>query len=96
VLKKDIGNEVVTLTFSSPQTAEQAAAAVGRLAPAQQLSGRDLLCYFSAAAEKLPGLVRALDEAGIALEELKLTEPTLDDVFLRATGQRMAVQEEAR
>jgi ABC-2 type transport system ATP-binding protein len=96
VLKKDIGNEVVTLTFSSPQTAEQAAAAVGRLAPAQQLSGRDLLCYFSAAAEKLPGLVRALDEAGIALEELKLTEPTLDDVFLRATGQRTAVQEEAR
>jgi ABC-2 type transport system ATP-binding protein len=93
VLKKEIGNEVVTLTFSSSQTAEQAAAAVGTLAPVRQLSGRDLLCYFSAAAEKLPGLIRALDEAGITLEELKLTEPTLDDVFLRATGQRMAVQE---
>jgi ABC-2 type transport system ATP-binding protein len=96
VLKKEIGNEVVTLTFASPQSAERAVEALGGLAPATRLSGRELLCYFSAAADKLPGLVRALDGAGIALEGLSLAEPTLDDVFLRATGQRMAVQEEAQ
>jgi ABC-2 type transport system ATP-binding protein len=94
LLKRQIGNEVVRLTFFSPEAAEQAAAALKSLAPSQRLSGLELLCYFSAAADRLPGLVRALDAAGIALGGLSMTEPTLDDVFLQATGQRMAVQEE--
>jgi ABC-2 type transport system ATP-binding protein len=93
-LKKEIGNEVVTLTFASRELAERAGAALAALAPERQLSGRELLCYFSAAAEKLAGLVRALDEAGIPLEGLTLNEPTLDDVFLRATGQRLTGREE--
>jgi ABC-2 type transport system ATP-binding protein len=93
-LKKEIGNEVVTLTFASHEVAERAGAALEGLAPARQLSGRDLLCYFAAAADRLPGLIRALDEAGIALESLTLSEPTLDDVFLKVTGQRMTGREE--
>jgi ABC-2 type transport system ATP-binding protein len=93
-LKKEIGNEVVTLTFASRDLAERAGASLAILAPERQLSGRELLCYFSAAAEKLAGLVRALDEAGIPLEGLTLNEPTLDDVFLRATGQRLTGREE--
>ena len=94
-LKKEIGNEVVTLTFASHEMAERAGAALEGLAPERQLSGRDLLCYFAAAADRLPGLIRALDEAGIALESLTLSEPTLDDVFLRVTGQRITGREEA-
>lgn len=88
-LKKEIGSEVVTLSFASSELAERAGAALEALAPKQQLVGRDLLCYFTAAADKLAGLVRALDEAQIPLEALVLNEPTLDDVFLRATGHRM-------
>jgi len=95
-LKKEIGNEVVTLTFTSPQAALQASEVLEPLAPARQISGHELLCYFAAAADRLPGLIRALDKAGLALEGLELTEPTLDDVFLRATGQRLAAQEEGR
>ena len=89
-LKREIGNEVVTLTFASAETAGRAAGALRELAPSQRLSGHEVLCYFAAAADRLPGLVRTLDEAGIPLEGLTLSEPTLDDVFLRATGQRMA------
>jgi ABC-2 type transport system ATP-binding protein len=88
-LKKEIGNDVVTLTFVSPELAERAGVALEALAPMRQLSGRDLLCYFTAAADRLPDLIRALDEAGITLESLTLSQPTLDDVFLRVTGQRM-------
>ncbi len=88
-LKKEIGSEVVTLSFASSELAERAGAALEALAPKRQLVGRDLLCYFTAAADKLAGLVRALDEAQIPLEALVLNEPTLDDVFLRATGHRM-------
>jgi ABC-2 type transport system ATP-binding protein len=94
-LKKEIGEEVVSLIFASSEAAERADAALAPLAPARRLSGRELLCYFSAAADRLAGLVRALDEAGIALEGLNLSAPTLDDVFLKATGQRMAGREKA-
>jgi ABC-2 type transport system ATP-binding protein len=94
ILKRQIGNEVVALTFSSPEAVERAAVVLKSLAPLQRRSGLELLCYFTAAADRLPGLVRALDAAGIALEGLTMTEPTLDDVFLQATGQRMAAQED--
>jgi ABC-2 type transport system ATP-binding protein len=94
-LKKQIGNEAVGLTFASPEQAARADTVVAPLCPTRQLSGRELVCYFTAAADKLAGLVRALDDAGIGLEGLTMSEPTLDDVFLRATGQRMAVKEGA-
>ena len=94
-LKKEIGDEVVTMTFASSDQAEQAAAVLRGMAPSQRLSGNELSCYFSSAADRLPGLVRALDEAGLSPEGLVMSEPTLDDVFLRATGQRMASSEES-
>jgi ABC-2 type transport system ATP-binding protein len=36
--------------------------------------------------EQLPAVVRALDEAGITVEDLSLRRPTLDEVFLTLTG----------
>jgi len=48
-----------------------------------------VLCYFETAAGRLPELVRAIDDAGLGLEGLTVSEPTLDDVFLEATGHRM-------
>jgi ABC-2 type transport system ATP-binding protein len=93
-LKKEIGNEVVTFAFASRELAEKASAALEAMAPKRQVVERDLLCYFAAAADKLPGLIRVLDEAQIPLEALTMSEPTLDDVFLRATGHRMTDTEE--
>jgi len=89
VLKKEIGNEVVSLTFESAEAAERADEALVELAPSRQRSGRELLCYFNEATVKLPTLIRTLDDAGIRLVGLALNEPTLDDVFLQATGERM-------
>ena len=40
-------------------------------------------------AEQLPDIVRALDEAGIALAHLQLHSPSLDDVFLAKTGRSL-------
>jgi len=93
-LKKAMGSEVVTLSFASEEVARQAAAVLERLAPDGRLAGRDLLCYFTTAAVRLPELVRALDEAGVALEGLTVSEPSLDDVFLQATGHRMTMREQ--
>ena len=89
-LKKDIGNEVVTLSFASEDVAQRAASVLEQLCPDRRPAGRDLLCYFATAAGRLPGLIRTLDEAGVGLEGLTVSEPTLDDVFLQATGHRMS------
>jgi len=93
-LKKEIGDEVVTISFASTEEAERADETLAEEAPSRRRSGRELLCYFSAAADRLPGLVRALDRAGIVTEGLTLSQPTLDDVFLRATGTRMSGRDE--
>ncbi len=93
-LKKDIGNEVVTLSFASEEVAQRAASVLERLCPDRRPAGRDLLCYFATAAGRLPELIRVLDEAGVALEGLTVSEPSLDDVFLQATGHRMSPGEQ--
>jgi ABC-2 type transport system ATP-binding protein len=38
--------------------------------------------------------VRRLDAAGVEADELEIRKPTLDDVFLKLTGQRVEVEEE--
>ena len=38
--------------------------------------------------------MRALDEAGIAVESLDLVEPTLDDVFVAKTGEHLEGDDE--
>jgi ABC-2 type transport system ATP-binding protein len=91
-LKKEVGDEVVTLNFATKELAERAAGVLAELAPSRQLLGADLVCYFSAASERLPQLIRALDQAGIRLDGLTLAQPTLDDVFLRVTGGRLSSQ----
>ena len=93
-LKKAIGSEVVTLSFASQELAERASLVIERLVPEQRRTGSDVLCYFTTAAVRLPELIRALDEAGLALEGLTVSEPTLDDVFLQATGHRMSPRRE--
>ena len=37
----------------------------------------------------MAAIVRALDSTGIAIHQLRLREPTLDDVFLEQTGRSL-------
>jgi len=37
----------------------------------------------------LPGMLRLLDHARIGLKSVSLSQPTLDDVFLRKTGRSL-------
>jgi ABC-2 type transport system ATP-binding protein len=92
-LKKEIGEEVVSLTFETGELAEKAQSVLAPLAPVIQRSGRELSLYLAAAAPVIPELVRSLDQASVPLSGLTLSRPTLDDVFLRATGERIEVAE---
>jgi ABC-2 type transport system ATP-binding protein len=93
-LKRGLGEEVVELSFETPQDAERAAGALAAAAPQCRLGDGGLRCYFPVAAHEVPGIVRALDQASIPLRGLTIDRPTLDDVFLRATGESMRGGEE--
>jgi ABC-2 type transport system ATP-binding protein len=88
-LKQDLGGEVVTLTFDSAETAARANAELASIAADRQLCGAELSCYFPNASSAVAEIVRQLDAASISVVGLTLSRPTLDDVFLRATGERL-------
>jgi ABC-2 type transport system ATP-binding protein len=88
-LKREVGDEVVELQFGSSEEAERAYDAVARVAPNRQAANRELRLYFGRAAENVPELVRTLDGAGIRLQGLTIEQPSLDDVFLRVTGEAL-------
>ena len=71
--------------------AGRAAAALGGQPAVRDLSvaGATVRLYATDGAAELPGLLRLLDRAGLAVRSLGLSEPSLDDVFLRQTGRSL-------
>ena len=64
----------------------------------QAAAARATACCWSSsstAPSEVGPIVRALDEAGLAVESLDLVEPTLDDVFVAETGQHLEGDDEA-
>lgn len=53
------------------------------------IEGEYLRLYVKDGAEALPELLRLLDKENIAVKTMALSEPTLDDVFLRKTGRSL-------
>jgi ABC-2 type transport system ATP-binding protein len=88
VLKAEIGlpHLEIELADGSPDRAERICAAFGR--PLPEKDGK-VLVELAGGASDVAKVVRALDDAGLAVESLKLVEPTLDDVFVAKTGQHI-------
>ena len=83
-LKAAIATDVVTVQVGE-------ASAVGRAADvAQGLAGVEDVRRTDTAVARI---VRLLDEAQVPVASITLARPTLDDVFLRATGHHLAVDE---
>jgi ABC-2 type transport system ATP-binding protein len=93
-LKTEIGNPHVQLQLAegSIAEAEEVCARVGKLLP--PVDGRTVLVEVENGAGDIPRVVRALDEAGIAVESLELVRPTLDDVFVAKTGHHLEKDEQ--
>ena len=75
--------------------AEAAAARLTELFDRTQIDRRTVRLYRANAAEAVPAVVNRLTDATIEVVSLTLTQPTLDDVFLKATGQRFDNEGEA-
>jgi ABC-2 type transport system ATP-binding protein len=85
-LKREIGGDSVEAIPADPHHLERAAEVLEPFGEPAAHSPKGAAVRLSHGAEQLPSIVRALDEAGIALAHLQLHSPSLDDVFLAKTG----------
>jgi ABC-2 type transport system ATP-binding protein len=87
-LKAEVGKPHLELGLAdgAADQAERVCAAFGRHLPERE--GK-VLVELDGGASEVAKVVRALDEAGIAVESLELVEPTLDDVFVAKTGEHL-------
>jgi ABC-2 type transport system ATP-binding protein len=94
-LKGEVGNPHVELLVGEGAVAEaeRVCAELGKLLPPKD--GKRVLLEVQQGAADVPRVVRALDEAGIAVESLELVRPTLDDVFVAKTGYHLEEEEAA-
>jgi ABC-2 type transport system ATP-binding protein len=92
-LKAEVGHPhaEVVLVGGSSDRAEAVLAGFGRRLPARDGA---LLVELESGAAGIAPLVRALDDAGLAVESLDLVKPSLDDVFVAKTGHHLEGSEE--
>jgi ABC-2 type transport system ATP-binding protein len=88
-LKRDIGGDTVEAIPADPHDLERAAEVLGHFGERAAHSPKGAAVRLSRGAEQLADIVRALDDAGIALAHLQLHSPSLDDVFLAKTGRSL-------
>ncbi len=88
-LKREVGGERLELTLSDGSQlpeAERLLTPLGLGPPTLDVGRRTLLMPVAGGASKLAETLRVLDGTSIALDDIGLRRPTLDDVFLSLTG----------
>lgn len=92
-LKASVGNESINLAFETREEADKASILFTSIGSKAQIDRNTVRLYLSGAAEAIPSVVNRLSEAAINPISLTLTQPTLDDVFLNVTGQRLVTED---
>jgi ABC-2 type transport system ATP-binding protein len=94
-LKTRVGADVVELHTVDVPTMQRAAEVLGALGlaePATDPATRRCSIAAPSGPKLLPVVVRALDDAGVPVEDIALRRPTLDEVFLTLTGRSTTVR----
>jgi ABC-2 type transport system ATP-binding protein len=94
-LKRQVAGDLVELVLADERDVPEAAARLSTLAKDTEadVDGLVVSMRVRQAGSELPGLLRALDSAGVTLAAIEVRRPTLDDVFLTMTGR--SLREEA-
>jgi ABC-2 type transport system ATP-binding protein len=88
-LKARIGGEQLEVTLTAPDAAGAAVAALGPLAAGPvnvSDDGRRLTAPIEARGGIATAVIRALDAAGVSVDDVEVHRPSLDDVFFALTG----------
>jgi ABC-2 type transport system ATP-binding protein len=89
-LKASISGDVVTVSLDRERV-DEAAAVLGQLDGLRELRPEEtgLTLFVSNGTGVVAGVIRMLDSAGVPVGSVAISQPTLDEVFLRATGSRL-------
>ncbi len=95
-LKATIGGDVVTVAVERRHV-DAAAGALRGLAGLKELrpEASGLTLFVSDGTSVVANVIRTLDSAGVPVGSVALSQPSLDEVFLRATGSRLEGAEHA-
>jgi ABC-2 type transport system ATP-binding protein len=88
-LKAQVAGDLVDLEVSDPDRVPDAATRLGGIAEQVETDGNHVRGRVQRAGKAVPGLLRDLTEADVALESIEVLRPTLDDVFLSLTGRSL-------
>ena len=91
-LKRQVAGESVVLSLRDEDGTGERAATLLRAQPyVRELAGEgeQVRLYVEDGGEALPHILRLLDAEKIGVRSVSLSEPTLDDVFLRQTGRSL-------
>ena len=96
-LKAKIATDVVTVQVEAADQVARTAQVLRGLAGVEDVHVTEnrAAVYVANGSTAVARIVRLLDDAEVAVRSITLTQPTLDDVFLRATGHRLQVDEGA-
>jgi ABC-2 type transport system ATP-binding protein len=96
-LKAQMGHDVVSVSLDGADV-EATKAAIGALPGLERIVAEPdaLALYVEDGPASIAEIVRRLDREGIRVGAISVSRPSLDDVFLRATGRRLEGDEEPR
>src|SRR5438067_9234817 len=94
-LKAEMGHDVVSVSLNGADPVATQAA-IGELAGVERVVVEQdaLALYVENGPASIAEIVRRLDRTGVSVGAISVTQPTLDDVFLQATGRRLEGDEE--
>lgn len=95
-LKASIGTDVITVRVGNSGDGTESAEGLLRQIEGVQdvkIVGESLVIYIRDGKSAIARIVLLLEEASLPVDEVTLTHPTLDDVFLRKTGHHIESEE---
>jgi ABC-2 type transport system ATP-binding protein len=91
-LKQQVAGDAIVISLrQEDHEAERAAPVLAGQPYVRELAAEDgqIRLYVDDGGTALPQLIRLLDASGIGVRSISMSEPTLDDVFLRQTGRSL-------
>ena len=91
-LKQQVAGDAIVISLrQEDHEAERAAPVLAGQPYVRELTAEDgqVRLYVDDGGAALPQLIRLLDASGIGVRSISMSEPTLDDVFLRQTGRSL-------
>jgi len=88
-LKREVGDDLIVARVDGDRDAARRAVAKVNGVSAVDLHGDEIAISTSEGAAAISPVAIALSESGVRVREITLRTPTLDDVFLELTGNRI-------